>query len=214
MKLSWLRFASIAALLAPWLSGQAVQLKVAVSLRDRPPGHRTASWKLRRSDSPTSKPIDLPLEVPGLGGVDLPPGVWLVQVDVPGYWHSPRVVTLADREQTLDFALWPVAPVTGTLAVPKGDKAPNPVSVRFQSAPSAAGERLPAECVIANSECVSENTDCVIANAECVIANADCVREHADWQRRDTATSTARAARLIARAARATARRPARRREC
>ena len=142
MKQRW-RVAQVACFELCGLDAGASQLKVAVSLREPSPQALNAVWTLRQAGTPEAPPIKLPLQVPGQGGIDLPAGPWIIQLDVPGYWHPPRVVTLADREQTLEFRLWRTTRIAGRFEVPKGEGSPKSVSVRFQSAPSHEGDRLP-----------------------------------------------------------------------
>jgi hypothetical protein len=125
------------------LPARGVQLKVAVALREPAAEGVEAKWILKPVGAPASASISLPLHVPGLGGINLPAGSWLVQLDVPGYWHPPKVVNLAEREETIEFRFWPTAIVTGTIAVPNGEKLPKEIAVRFQSSPAQTGDRLP-----------------------------------------------------------------------
>jgi Carboxypeptidase regulatory-like domain len=88
--------------------------------------------------------MSVPLQVPGLGGFDMPAGTWMIEVVVAGYWHPPSVVHLKDRAETVEFKLWPTATIHGTIKVKKSDPMPQELAVRLQSPPSVGIEdRLP-----------------------------------------------------------------------
>jgi hypothetical protein len=137
----------------------AAMLKVPVSFRGAlPPGTKffdaTCVLTPVGDHDPSFQKMSVPLQVPGLGGFDLPSGSWMIEVVVPGYWHPPEVVHLKDRDETVDFKLWPAATIHGIVKVSKGETMPAELSVRFQSPPSVAvSDRLPVtqiKCPIQN----------------------------------------------------------------
>src|SRR3954463_9383749 len=145
MKDSVRRLLLTAALCSIAVTSRAAMLKVPISTRGAlPPGKKflaaTCVLTPTGDHDPSLQKMSAPLQVPGLGGFDLPNGSWMVEVVVPGYWHPPAVVHLKDRDETVAFKLWPTATIHGMVKVKKGDPAPTELAVRLQSPPSVAAE--------------------------------------------------------------------------
>ena len=142
------RFVIALCLFSVAAASRAATLKVPVSLRGAlPPGRQfdaTCVLTPTGEHDPSLKKRSLPVQAPGIGEFELPNGGWMVEIIVPGYWHPPIVVQVKDRDEAVEFKLWPTATIHGVIKTKQGEEEPTELAVRFQSPPSVApSDRLP-----------------------------------------------------------------------
>jgi hypothetical protein len=80
--------------------------------------------------------FELKVSAPGSVGLPLKAGViWRLEANIDGFWGPPRVITAAaadSPEQPVTLRLWPTGTVTGKLLVPRGEKLPEAITLRWQ----------------------------------------------------------------------------------
>ena len=108
-------------------------------------------------------PAPVRVTVPGRRTLDLGAGTWRIQGEAVGYWIEERIVSLREEdESTVELRLFPTGTLRGRIELPRGQKPPDRLDVRF--GPATTGQAPPAEAAKGMISCPirGEIWDCAL----------------------------------------------------
>lgn len=95
-----------------------------------------AILRIESQGSSQAAPEDIKLQVPAKHSLVLGEGTWRFRAEAEGYWGEERILSFpAKGGATVDLPLYPTGTLHGRLEVPRGDKLPDRLDLKFAPTP-------------------------------------------------------------------------------